>query len=430
VGVFFVLPQFAHAANSFDSISFKPTTDHGYYLTVEQSETLGKWGYAFGLTTEFSNDSVVAFTQNKTRIRDVINEQVAMHVGGAIGLLDWLNAGLLVGFVPYHNFNAPTTGAAANGARMGDIRLNLKARILDNKKYPVGLAIVPFVTFPTGSDSHFVGNGTVTGGANVVVESPRFRDKFSAALNLGVQGRKTATLSTGSSIGTQFLLGAAVNYAVLEYLHLIAEVNGWTPFGKFWKDNVRNLEGNGAVRWLPRSVKGMQVTVGGGTGILDGIGAPDYRVFGMVAYRRPSEEKPPVREEIIRTNKVHFEFDKSRIKPKSYPVLDHIAHLILSRNDIEHVRVEGHTDYMGSDAYNIGLSNRRANSVMKYLIKKGVPKSMLSAEGKGERVPIADNATKRGRALNRRVEFHLRLKPDAKVKLYKDEAAAPTYLEK
>jgi outer membrane protein OmpA-like peptidoglycan-associated protein len=72
---------------------------------------------------------------------------------------------------------------------------------------------------------------------------------------------------------------------------------------------------------------------------------------------------------------------------------------------IAKVRVEGHTDSVGSDETNLTLSQGRAESVMKYLTDKGVDASRLEAKGFGESKPLADNKTEEGRAKNRRVEF-------------------------
>jgi OOP family OmpA-OmpF porin len=179
----------------------------------------------------------------------------------------------------------------------------------------------------------------------------------------------------------------------------------------------------------------LALTVGGGTGILDAIGAPTYRVFGSVSYRHPKEEKPepvpePVREEVISVNTIHFEFDKSRVLPESYPEIEKVVDIIKSRPEVTHVSIEGHTDSKGSDEYNQGLSERRANSVMEELIKRGIPASKLTAMGLGESMPVATNETKEGRALNRRIEFRLQISPDAKINVVEDETAAPTFLEK
>jgi len=431
--IVFTLQNEAKAATSYNSISFKPATDQGHYLTIDQSQTLGQWGYAFGLMNEFSDDSVIAYDLAGNRIRDVVEKQIAMHAGGALGLFDWLNAGVLVGFVPYQQFRDVTTGAADNGARMSDIRLNFKARILDNNNYPIGLAAVPFVTFPTGKDERFVGNGKVTGGGMLVLDTKRLADRVSFAANIGIEGRKTADLTPNTSIGTQLLFGGAANVSIIKQLEFIAEITGWSPFNKFAKKYISDLEGNGAIRWLP--IKGLAVTAGAGAGILNGIGAPDYRVFASVGYRHPKEEKKVV-EEVIRVTNIHFEFDKSRVLPVSYPVIDTIASLIKMRPGVESVSVEGHTDSKGSDEYNMKLSDRRANSVMQELIKRGIPASKLSAVGKGESVPIAPNTlpngrdNPKGRALNRRVEFHLQISPDTKVRIEKEEKPSPTFIEK
>jgi OOP family OmpA-OmpF porin len=72
------------------------------------------------------------------------------------------------------------------------------------------------------------------------------------------------------------------------------------------------------------------------------------------------------------------------------------------------VEVSGHTDATGADDYNQGLSERRANSVVAYLVSKDIDAGRLSAVGHGESMPVADNATKDGRAQNRRVELNVK----------------------
>jgi outer membrane protein OmpA-like peptidoglycan-associated protein len=72
------------------------------------------------------------------------------------------------------------------------------------------------------------------------------------------------------------------------------------------------------------------------------------------------------------------------------------------------VIVEGHTDSTGSDAYNQALSQRRADAVLNYLVRKGVPANRLTARGFGKSSPVASNDTREGRALNRRVELEVK----------------------
>ncbi|MBA7612133.1 Peptidoglycan-associated lipoprotein [subsurface metagenome] len=102
---------------------------------------------------------------------------------------------------------------------------------------------------------------------------------------------------------------------------------------------------------------------------------------------------------------INFDFNKSTIKPESYPIIDEAA-AILTRHPEISVEIQGHTDSVGSDAYNLKLSDARANSVRDYLIRvHHIEASRLFAHGYGERRPIADNSTDEGRAQNRRVDF-------------------------
>ncbi|MBI2801098.1 MAG: OmpA family protein [Gammaproteobacteria bacterium] len=103
---------------------------------------------------------------------------------------------------------------------------------------------------------------------------------------------------------------------------------------------------------------------------------------------------------------VNFKFDSSRIEPASESIL-HEAVDALNKASSVAVRIEGHTDSVGSDAYNLLLSQRRAKAVADYLVHHGVSGARLTTEGKGERQPVASNATADGRYQNRRVELHV-----------------------
>jgi len=104
---------------------------------------------------------------------------------------------------------------------------------------------------------------------------------------------------------------------------------------------------------------------------------------------------------------VQFKFDSATILPTSFPILDEVVRLLTANPEIKLVRIEGHTDRVGTDEYNDRLSNERAQSVRQYLIKRGIDPNRLTAIGHGSRKPIADNETDQGRQKNRRVEFHI-----------------------
>jgi len=117
----------------------------------------------------------------------------------------------------------------------------------------------------------------------------------------------------------------------------------------------------------------------------------------------PYEPEPAPAERIVLRG-VNFDFDKSNIRPDAAVILDEAVN-VLGTGAGPAVSIEGHTDSVGTDAYNQGLSERRAESVRRYLVEHGVDEGRLSTVGYGESRPIASNETREGRALNRRVEL-------------------------
>jgi outer membrane protein OmpA-like peptidoglycan-associated protein len=102
---------------------------------------------------------------------------------------------------------------------------------------------------------------------------------------------------------------------------------------------------------------------------------------------------------------VTFDFNKDTLRPDSTPVLEKAAALLKMRD--RPVEVQGHTDNVGGDAYNVQLSNARASSVMRWLVAHGTPQARLTAKGFGKSQPVANNGSEAGRARNRRVELKL-----------------------
>jgi len=107
---------------------------------------------------------------------------------------------------------------------------------------------------------------------------------------------------------------------------------------------------------------------------------------------------------ITMSSEVSFDFNSAKIKPAFGNTLDKVSD-ILERYNRTHITVVGHTDSVGSDAYNQGLSHKRAESVAYYVERRGVQSSRVRTEGRGESEPRASNATEAGRQLNRRGEL-------------------------
>jgi len=119
------------------------------------------------------------------------------------------------------------------------------------------------------------------------------------------------------------------------------------------------------------------------------------------------KEEPPEEMTIVLDDRaLNFDFDKSFVKPQYDEMLTNLKEFI-TKNDYE-VTIVGHTDYIASNEYNMGLSKRRAEAVKAKLIELGLdPSRIVETVARGEEEPVADNSTTEGRAKNRRVEFKL-----------------------
>ena len=122
-----------------------------------------------------------------------------------------------------------------------------------------------------------------------------------------------------------------------------------------------------------------------------------------------AEEKPKQITIVLDERAVHFGFNKSEVGPEFNDLLSNLK-VFVEENDYV-VMIVGYTDSIGSNKYNFGLSERRAESAKKRLLELGLsPERIVGIEGRGEEEPIATNETAEGRAQNRRVEFILKEK--------------------
>ncbi|QQZ43337.1 OmpA family protein [Pseudomonas sp. SK3(2021)] len=193
----------------------------------------------------------------------------------------------------------------------------------------------------------------------------------------GVGGAALGAIESSSWAGYGALLGAGV------------------AAGYCWVHGDGDEDGDGVPDSrdkCPGTPKGVQV---------DANGCPPEPVAVV-------EEVVVVKEETIVIRDVHFEFDSARLTGADKAKLDTIATRLKQEAPSAQLRVTGHTDSVGSDAYNQRLSEKRARSVTEYLISAGVPRSsFVSVAGAGESQPVADNKTADGRAMNRRTEIKI-----------------------
>ena len=180
-----------------------------------------------------------------------------------------------------------------------------------------------------------------------------------------------------------------------------------TPEGVIVDDNGCPLDADNDgvpndIDKCPNTPAGMEVDENGCPKDSDRDGVPDY-----MDKCPNTPEGYTVNKEgcfVAATLKIYFDFNSAKIKPQYYPEIEKFAKF-LKKNPKIKVEIQGHTDSIGSDKYNLELSQRRAEAVRELLIRKyGINPNRITAKGYGETKPIAPNNTPEGRAKNRRVE--------------------------
>ncbi|WP_317705469.1 OmpA family protein [Methylomarinovum caldicuralii] len=158
---------------------------------------------------------------------------------------------------------------------------------------------------------------------------------------------------------------------------------------------------------------GTGAAIGAGVGALAGMGVGAYmdRQEAILRQKLAGTGVRLAREgnnlRLIMPGNITFATNSSEIAPQFYSTLNAIA-LVLREYPETLIEITGHTDSTGSEEYNLQLSQRRAQAVAQYLIAQGVAPNRIIARGMGESMPIADNSTPQGRAMNRRVEIRIR----------------------
>jgi len=117
-------------------------------------------------------------------------------------------------------------------------------------------------------------------------------------------------------------------------------------------------------------------------------------------------------EQTLIVRAIDFEFNRDQLTAPARQTLDEVAHALVAQPELL-VEIDGYTDSIGAAAYNLKLSQRRAEAVKAYLASQGVNAASLTAKGFGEASPVASNKTAEGRAENRRVAFRVSNAPAA-----------------
>ena len=397
---------------AFDAQQFSPAVDPQGFFSVYSSKTAPQNRYHVAGWYSWAMDPV----------DDVVDGIHQLDIVGSYSVLDELEVGI---DLPLSLTESDFPGVD-DGFGIDDMRLFGKWAAIDNGADAFGLALMPFVELPTGDEDRLTSNGDFDFGILGAVDKTwdRFRASFNTGLRINDEpfddDDESDEVPFGLGLG-YLLRGTPGVFASDRRIELIGEIFGSTEVEHFFDGELSTpLEFLvGARTWCEQGFLG---ALGVGTGITDSANSPDFRIVASFGYAwqpegavPPAPEIPPTPppdklvvtdEELITLEPIYFDFDKATIKPVSYPILDQVAKLMTERPDVR-IRVESHTDWIGSDTYNQTLSDRRAKATVEYLVSKGIDPARLEGIGLGESRPIASNETAEGRSRNRRSEFHV-----------------------
>ncbi|GAB4197898.1 MAG: hypothetical protein Tsb002_32440 [Wenzhouxiangellaceae bacterium] len=248
---------------------------------------------------------------------------------------------------------------------------------------------------------------TLSGGLDIQRDSTFF--EFSELLGYGTQDEvPLANGFDGQWKGRGLALALTQDGAVVSGCYERDGALRGTVSGNVLRATGETLAGIGSVFVLTLTADG------GILGVRSTNGAP-FRLYSGSpvndAGTRCEEPAQPVLGCDAIIHGINFDFDSAVIRRDSQPLLNSLA-AALEQEEAPQITVIGHTSSEGNDAYNMQLSQRRADAVVAALIEHGLAADRLAAAGKGEQQPIADNATEAGRSLNRRVEIGCETVPE------------------
>ena len=422
-----------------DTQNFNPITNGLDFVTVHSSETLQPGLLNFGLFFNYAVNSLPNYedttTSSRTNFRDSL---LSADLNMGMGLTKIWDVGVSLPFLVSQKVDSDLTTFRGEFAQTGvtEVRVNSKLHLLGDQDG--GLAAIVSANFNQILDNPFAGENPGPT-YNFELAADQTFGHFAIGVNGGYRLRNSGPQLIGvpvEPLGNQWIGSTAVSYLLDNYdTKLIGELYGAVPAEESQFASDRELS---SLEFLT----GVKVDVtpalawhfGGGTEVVHGTSAPDWRVYtGINWVLGPLFAKPkevivrvdqaeldeviddmsdpfagkPQASETFMAKDVLFEFDSDELAPQFLASLKRLADYLKRPTGYKLMIIEGHTDSVGSAEYNQNLSERRAVSVRKALLSFGLAPAKVQARGYGESRPIADNGNFQGRAQNRRVEFKL-----------------------
>jgi len=376
----------------------------------------GDSGWVVGASYDYLKDALVKTNADHSR-----------ETGVVISSLQTLesvvtyraNRRLMFGLsAPFHMVQPVGT---SNRFALGDIKPFIKYRLTPSDTASTAVAMMIESALPTGQPDYYLSDQSLVAGLRFIVEQQISR--LNLAVNAGVRYAYNSQVSGQDlSYKTRIPLSFSALYSFGPRWAINGEVGGSLNLPA----NQLQNPGEGYLGGQFFPVKNLMLSAGGGVGNVTGVGSNDYRIVAGMRLALSSEREavlpvritmaPPVVErvrftpkKILITEEVKFETARDVLSHSGKNLLDEVAVVIKNNLDnFKTITVGGHTDPVGSDKYNMNLSNARNASVVEYLTGRGVAANRLTSIGYGERQPkvVSKLMSQAGRnAVNRRVEF-------------------------
>lgn len=414
-----------------DTQNFNPTTSGLDFVTVQSSETLEPGFINFGFFLNYAVNSLPYFADGPTGRTEFSDSLLGADLNVGIGLLPNWDIGISAPQVLRQEVEGDGYRGQFNETGNTEIRLNTKVRLIGDREGGIGL--VASTNVNRIKNNPFVGKdaGPTT---NLELVADTTIRNIAFGLNIGHRWRKSGEKVDATSpvepLGNQYIASGAISYLFSSIdTKVIFEIFGSKPAEAESENSDRLASTGEALLGLKHDfTTNLAGHFGAGTELIHGRGSPDWRIYAGVNYAigpkfsKPQPTKvvpagkpqpqdpfagPPQAREKIVIHDILFEFDSDDlVVGGANDTLKRLVDYLNQKPAFTRLVIEGHTDSVGTEIYNMDLSRRRASTIKKWLVSRfRLDANKIEFVGKGETSPIADNGNYQGRQLNRRVEF-------------------------
>lgn len=383
-------------SNSFDTLVIEDALRSDRGVNLEKP-----WFLKF--SGNYANDPLITIdAERESQINKNIQSFTSLDFGGAYLFTDKILMGVSGQIHKVNDGVDKTTD-------VGDTQVFLKYRLREKNDH--AWALMPYIVIPTGEADKFVSDDSTGFGMRLIFEK-NFED-LDIYSNLGFFWANNAIVQN-IDLRKRVTAGIGLLYHFNDTWAYNLEWKGefGTPFAK----DQNPAEIYTGIR--ARALDWLNTFAGIGLGNIDITGAEgssnthsnDIRVFAGLKFRFSSPTPKGIKEEIKKAlvilRGVEFEFNKDILTKDSVKILDNVVKIIKkNRRYFRSIEIQGHTDSIGNDEFNMDLSKRRVKAVYRFLVKRGLPSKLFTARGFGETRPKVKERNDKDRQTNRRVEF-------------------------